>query len=52
MSWLGLGTPRVVQAYLQRDHGRLVAHLAMDDDMALDGEHPALLLHARLLGAV
>lgn len=32
-------------AYLQREHGRPVAHVAADD-MALDGEHPAFALHA------
>lgn len=32
-------------AYLQREHGRPIAHVAADD-MALDGEHPALALHA------
>lgn len=32
-------------AYLQREHGRSVAHVAADN-MALDGEHPAFALHA------
>lgn len=31
-------------AYLQREHGRSVAHIAADN-MALDGEHPAFALH-------
>ncbi|XP_007653272.1 uncharacterized protein LOC103164565 [Cricetulus griseus] len=31
--------------YLQREHGRPIAHVAADY-MALDGEHPALALHA------
>lgn len=43
---LGLRKPGLrTDAYLQRERGRPVAHVAADD-VALYGEHPALLLHA------